>query len=119
MAERNDHNGKEARLDAGLRSLMAAPVDVDRLLAGAERRIGRWRLMRLLMPWLVATAVAVIAGPAVWRIAGGLAAALPGLGMTTDFSVAGLAALAHQLPIYVWAFVAGIGVTVATIVVER
>ena len=119
MAERDDNTGPEARLNAELRALMAAPVDVDRLLAGAERRIARWRRLRLLLPWLVAAVLAVALGPTAWRIAGGLAAALPGFGVSVDFSLDGLATLVHQLPVYVWAFVAGIGVTVATMIVER
>ena len=119
MADRNDNAGPEARLDRELRALMAAPVDVDRLLAGAGRRIRRWRLLRLLTPWLVTAALAAALGPTAWRIAGSVAAALPGVGVTVDFSLSGLAALAHQLPVYVWAFVAGIGVTVATLVIER
>lgn len=119
MVDTNDKPDRQARLDAELRALMTAPVDTERLLAGAGRRIRRWRRVRLLTPWLVALAVAVVLGPVVWRIAGGLAAALPGFGLSVDFSLDGLAALARQMPIYVWAFVAGIGVTVATITLER
>lgn len=109
---------REARLDADLQALLAAPVDTARLIAGAERRIARWRLLRMLMPWVLALLFSVLLGPVLWRIAGALVTNLPGLS-DLEFTVAGVAAVARELPVYVWAFVAGIGVTAAATLAER
>ncbi|MEL7374349.1 MAG: hypothetical protein AAGJ36_07785, partial [Pseudomonadota bacterium] len=49
----------------------------------------------------------------------GLVGTLPSVGVQFEFTPAGVAALAEQLPVYVWAFVAGIGVTVAATLAER
>ncbi len=109
---------QEARLDADLRAMLSAPVDTERLIAGAERRIARWRLVRMLMPWAVAVMLSVLLGPVLWRLAGALVINLPGLS-GLEFTADGLAAVARELPVYVWAFVAGIGVTVAATLAER
>lgn len=109
---------REARLDADLRALLSAPVDTRHLLAGAERRIARWRLVRMLMPWAVAAVLSVLLGPVLWRLAGALVANVPGLS-SLEFTADGLAAVARELPVYVWAFVAGVGVTVAATLAER
>ena len=59
---------REARLDADLVALMAAPVDTERLMRGAERRIARLQLVRIAMPWLVAVIVTLLLGPVLWRL---------------------------------------------------
>ncbi|MEO1320179.1 MAG: hypothetical protein AAFV30_06375 [Pseudomonadota bacterium] len=117
--ESGDRTQREAELDVALQSLLAQPVDTERLLRGAQRRITRWRWIRVLTPWLVAIAISVALGPVLWRLAGGLVGTLPSVGVQFEFTPAGVAALAEQLPVYVWAFVAGIGVTVAATLAER
>ena len=116
-----DRLAAEARLDAELRALMTAPVDTERLMAGAERRIARWRLMRMLLPCLIAAVLAVALGPTLWRMIAGLLgqSATLGASLQVELSLSGLSEVARQLPVYVWAFVAGIGLTVATTVAER
>ena len=109
---------QEARLDADLKALLEAPVDTARLIAGAERRIARWRLVRMLMPWAVAVLLSLLLGPSLWRLAGAVVTNVPGLA-GLEFTAEGMASLARELPVYVWAFVAGIGVTAAATLAER
>ena len=109
---------REARLDADLQAMLSAPVDTRSLIAGAERRIARWRIARMLAPWAIALLLSALLGPALWRIAGALVANVPGLS-GLEFTADGLAAVARELPVYVWAFVAGIGVTAAATLAER
>lgn len=109
---------REARLDADLRALLSAPVDTERLIAGAERRIARWRLVRMITPWAVMLLLSVLLGPVLWRLAGALVASVPGLS-GLEFTAGGLATVARELPVYVWAFLAGIGVTAAATLAER
>lgn len=117
--EAADMKQREAELDVALQSMLARPVDTERLIRGAERRIARWRLIRILTPWLLAIAISIALGPVLWRLAGGLVSALPSAGVQFEFTPAGIAMLASQLPVYVWAFLGGIGVTIAATLAER
>ena len=109
---------REARLEADLASMLSAPVETERLIAGAERRIARWRLVRVLMPWAVAVVLSVLLGPVLWRLAGALVANVPGLS-GLEFTAEGVAAVAREMPVYVWAFLGGVAVTVAATLAER
>ena len=109
---------REARLDADVQALIAAPVDTARLIAGAERRIARWRLVRVLVPWALALLCSVLLGPVLWRLAGALVSSVPALS-GLELTPEGIAAVARELPVYIWAFVAGIGATVAATLAER
>ena len=110
--------GRESHLDAELSALMSAPVNVDRLLDGAARRIARRRAWRLALPWLLALLLTSLVGPTLWQLFAEVFAGLQLFGLDIELTGDGLAQLAHQMPIYVWAFVGGIGVTVATMFAE-
>lgn len=107
-----------ADFDARLATLIEAPIDDAGMLHRVETRLRRRQRLRLAVPGIGALMFALLVGPTLWPVlqdvlawsATGLLQLRPGSG---DW----LAMLA-ALPVYAWAVLAGVVMTIAATLLE-
>lgn len=117
----SSREAREGQIADGLRALIEAPADADRLLRSVERRIVRRRRIGAQLVAVGLTGAAVLVAPTVWQTLHGAASMLTAIGIRPAEIIEPSRWLTsvRELPTYVWALLGGVAMTVGTLAVER